>query len=65
MHVVPLKSNLQALRLAIIGKAPNPSVVKGVVVVGTRPRRVDNQLPNASRRTNAIRMSSRMVQKLK
>jgi hypothetical protein len=31
VHVLPRESYLQALRRAIVGKAPNPTVVNGVV----------------------------------
>ena len=31
MHALPFESNLQALRLAFIGQALNPTVVNGMV----------------------------------
>jgi len=40
VHVVPFESNLQGLRLAIIGKAPNPSIVHAVVFKGQRIEKV-------------------------
>jgi len=40
VHAVPFESNLQALRLAIVGQALNPTVVNGMVFKGQRVEEV-------------------------
>jgi hypothetical protein len=61
VHVLPCEMYFQTLRHAIIGKAPNPSVLNGVVFAGQwfhKVLTVDNPMPTASA---PVRFGSPMV----